>query len=121
MRDKVLVADDSGVMRKIIVRALNTCGVTDVVEATDGLDAVDQFGKEDVNLVMTDWNMPKMNGIELTKTIRASGSNVPIIMVTTEADKRSVMNAIEAGVNDYLTKPFEQADLYAKIDKYLST
>ncbi len=107
-------------MRKIIIRALNACGVTDIVEAADGVDAVNQFGKERIDMVMTDWNMPSKNGLEVIQEIRASGSTVPIIMVTTEADKKVVLQAIQAGVSDYLTKPFEQSDLQAKIDKFLS-
>ena len=61
---KVLVADDSGVMRKIIIRALNACGVTDIVEAGDGAEAIAKFGETSVDLVMTDWNMPNKTGLD---------------------------------------------------------
>ena len=114
---KALVADDSGVMRKIIVRAATAAGITDVVEAVDGADAVQKFGEEKFDLVLTDWNMPNKNGLEVIQDIRATGSQVPIIMVTTEGEKSNVLQAIQAGVSDYLTKPFEAAALVEKMDK----
>ncbi|HAC89623.1 MAG TPA: two-component system response regulator [Planctomycetaceae bacterium] len=116
---KVLVVDDSGVMRKIIVRSLNAVGVTDVVEAGDGQEAFEKFQAESFELVLTDWNMPVRNGLELVKDIRGSGSKVPIMMVTTEAQKSQVITAIQAGVTDYLTKPFENETLRKKLDKYV--
>ena len=117
---KVLVADDSGIMRKIIIRSLNSVGVTDVVEAVDGQDAINAFNSNPIDLILTDWNMPNVSGLELVQEIRATGSAVPIIMVTTEAQKSQVIAAIQAGVNDYLTKPFESDDLRAKLDKFVS-
>jgi two-component system chemotaxis response regulator CheY len=119
MSIKVLVADDSGVMRKIIVRALNSCGVTDIVEAADGVEAVAKFKESGADLVMTDWNMPNKTGLEVTKEIRASGSDVPIIMVTTEAEMSRVKDAIQAGISDYLAKPFDNELLRQKIDKFV--
>jgi two-component system chemotaxis response regulator CheY len=118
MSIKVLVADDSGVMRKIIIRALNSCGVTDIVEAADGAEAVDKFKSQGADLVMTDWNMPNKTGLEVAKEIRASGSDVPIIMITTEAETSRVKEAIQAGVNDYLAKPFDNELLKQKIDRF---
>jgi two-component system chemotaxis response regulator CheY len=116
----VLVADDSGVIRKIIVRSLNALGVKNVTEAADGGDALAKFFAGSFDLVLTDWNMPEKSGLEVLQGIRASGSKVPVIMVTTEAEKARVMEAIQAGVSDYLTKPFEAADLQAKIDKFVT-
>jgi two-component system chemotaxis response regulator CheY len=118
---KVLVADDSGVMRKILIRALNACGVTDIVEAGDGAEAISLFGAQSFDLVMTDWNMPNKSGLEVLQTIRATGSKVPVIMITTEAEVSRVKEAIAAGVNDYLAKPFENDALRAKLDKLLVT
>lgn len=115
----MLVVDDSGVMRKIIVRSLNAVGVTEVVEAGDGQEAFEKFQAESFELVLTDWNMPVRNGLELVKDIRGSGSKVPIMMVTTEAQKSQVITAIQAGVTDYLTKPFENETLRKKLDKYV--
>ena len=114
---KVLVADDSGVMRKIIIRSLNSCGVTDVVEAADGVEGFARFGEHAFDLVMTDWNMPNKTGLQLLQEIRATGSKVPVIMITTEAESGRVKEAIEAGVSDYLAKPFENDVLRQKIDK----
>ncbi len=116
----MLVVDDSGVMRKIIVRSLNAVGVTDVVEAGDGQEAFEKFQAESFELVLTDWNMPVRSGLELVKDIRGSGSKVPIMMVTTEAQKSQVITAIQAGVTDYLTKPFENETLRKKLDKYVA-
>lgn len=117
---KVLVVDDSGVMRKIIVRALMAVGVSDVQEAADGQEAFTLFQADEFDLVLTDWNMPVRNGLELVTDIRGTGSKVPIMMVTTEAQKSQVITAIQAGVTDYLTKPFENDTLRAKLDKYVS-
>ena len=115
---KVLVVDDSGVMRKIIIRSLNAVGVTDVVEAGDGVEGLERFQQHQFNIVLTDWNMPIKSGLELTKDIRALGSTVPIMMITTEAERTRVVEAIQAGVNDYLAKPFEAETLREKLDKY---
>jgi two-component system chemotaxis response regulator CheY len=117
---KVLVADDSGIMRKIIVRSLNAVGVSNIVEAANGQEAIDLFKAHGADLILTDWNMPEKTGLDVAKEIRALGSQVPIIMVTTEAQKGQVIAAIQAGVNDYLTKPFEAEHLRAKLDKFVA-
>jgi two-component system chemotaxis response regulator CheY len=117
---KVLVVDDSGVMRKIIIRALNSCGVNDIVEAADGVEALARFAEHSIDLVMTDWNMPNKTGLQLLQEIRAGGSQAPVIMITTEAEAGRVKEAIEAGVSDYLAKPFENDVLRQKIDKYVT-
>jgi two-component system, chemotaxis family, chemotaxis protein CheY len=119
MAMKVLVADDSGVMRKIIIRALNGCGVNDVVEAGDGAEAIAKFGAEPCDLVMTDWNMPNKTGLEVAQEIRATGSKVPIFMITTEAEASRVKEAIAVGVNDYLAKPFDNELLRQKIENFV--
>jgi two-component system chemotaxis response regulator CheY len=116
---RVLVVDDSTVMRKIIIRSLNAVGVTDIEEAADGDRAIVAFGEGKFNLVLTDWNMPKTSGLYVVKAIRATGSKVPIIMVTTEAERNRVQDAIEAGVTDYLAKPFEADKLREKLGQYV--
>lgn len=118
MSTKVLVVDDSGTMRKIVIRALNASGFSDTVEASDGAEALNIFQSSQIGLVMTDWNMPNKSGLELTREIRALGSKVPIVMITTEAEKTRVVEAIQAGISDYLTKPFTQDALQAKLDKF---
>jgi two-component system chemotaxis response regulator CheY len=120
MSNKVLVVDDSGTMRKIIIRALNAVGLTEIVEAGDGCDALVAFQKDQFHLVLTDWNMPNKNGIELTRDIRAMGSTVPIFMVTTEGEKGRVLEAISAGISDYLVKPFSADVLREKLDKFVA-
>lgn len=116
---KVLLVDDSGVMRKIISRCLASLGVSDVTEAADGVEAWAAFQKEEFEFVITDWNMPNMNGLELIREIRTVNTDVPVIMVTTEGEKAKVLEAIQAGVTDYLCKPFEKEELQAKLDKYV--
>lgn len=118
MSQKVLVVDDSGTMRKIIIRALNAVGFADVVEAGDGCEGLAAFQRDHYQLVMTDWNMPNKSGVELTADIRATGSKVPIFMVTTEGEKGRVLEAIKAGVTDFLVKPFSADALKEKLNKY---
>ena len=115
---KVLVVDDSGTMRKIIIRSLNAAGFNDTIEAGDGDEGLSVFQQAPVDLVLTDWNMPKKSGLDLAREIRALGSKVPIFMITTEGEKTRVIEAIQAGVTDYLVKPFTQDALREKLDKY---
>ena len=115
---RVLVADDSSTMRKIILRSLQAVGVKDVAEAADGVEALALFAPGKFDLVLTDWNMPAMNGLELLKAIRAQDTQVPVIMVTTEAEKSRILEAIQAGVTDYLVKPFQPDTLREKLEKH---
>ena len=118
MSNSVLVVDDSGTMRKIIIRALNAAGLNETVEAGDGAEAMTMFQKQSCKLVLTDWNMPNKSGLELTRDIRATGSKVPILMITTESEKDRVLEAIQAGISDYLVKPFTQDQLREKLAKH---
>ena len=118
MSTKVLVADDSSTMRKIILRSLQAVGVSDATEAADGSEAVALFKPGEFDLVLTDWNMPGKNGLEVTQEIRKMDPDVPIIMVTTEAEKTRVLEAIQAGVSDYLVKPFTADTLREKLAKH---
>lgn len=118
MATRCLVADDSSTMRKIILRSLNAVGVTDITEAADGEEAIKVFGEGGFNLVLTDWNMPGKSGLEVIQAIRATNKEVPIIMVTTEAEKSRVLEAIQAGVSDYLVKPFTADTLREKLAKH---
>jgi two-component system chemotaxis response regulator CheY len=120
MAQRVLVADDSGVMRTIIIRSLNAIGVTDIVQAADGVEALEKFGQGTFDIVLTDWNMPNKSGLDVLKEIRAQGSDVPVIMITTENEKGRVLEAIQAGVTDYLAKPFDADRLREKLEKYAS-
>jgi len=118
MGTRVLVADDSSTMRKIILRSLQAVGVTESVEAADGAEAVTLFKKGEFDLVLTDWNMPGKTGLEVVQEIRSQDASVPIIMVTTEAEKGRVLQAIQAGVSDYLVKPFTADTLREKLEKH---
>ncbi len=119
---KVLVVDDSAIMRRIMSGALSKAGVKDIVEASDGKEAVDSITSDEaISLVLMDWNMPNMTGIEALKKIRAAGNKVPIVMVTTESEKDKVMEAIKSGANDYLAKPFGPKDLKEKLDKFVNS
>ncbi len=115
---RVLVADDSSTMRKIILRSLQAVGVTDTTEACDGAEAVSLFAPGKFDMVLTDWNMPGMTGLEVLQAIRAQDAKIPIIMVTTEAEKTRVLQAIQAGVTDYLVKPFTPDTLREKLEKH---
>lgn len=115
---RVLVADDSSTMRKIILRSLSAVGVTNVVEAADGDEAVSLFSAGEFDLVLTDWNMPGKSGLEVIQEIRAKNKDIPIVMVTTEAEKSRVVEAIQAGVSDYLVKPFTAETLREKLEKF---
>lgn len=118
MSARVLVADDSATMRKIIMRSLNAVGIPTATEASDGNEAVQTFAPGQFDLVLTDWNMPGKTGLEVIKEIRAKDAKVPIIMITTEAEKSRVLAAIEAGVSDYLVKPFTPDTLREKLAKH---
>ena len=103
---KLLIVDDDKTTRKLLSLYLKSKGY-EVVQAENGLDAIEKLGTENINVVVTDMNMPYMDGIELTKTLRSDSilKNIPIIMVTTEADDDEKKKAFDAGVDDYLVKP----------------
>ncbi|MBM3288684.1 MAG: response regulator, partial [Candidatus Hydrogenedentes bacterium] len=104
---KALVVDDSAVMRKVLIGALGRAEITEVDQAADGKEAVDAAMATEYHLVLMDWNMPNMLGIDAVRAIRAAGKAMPIIMVTTEAEKGRVIEALKAGANNYIIKPFE--------------
>lgn len=118
---KCLVVDDSATMRRIVVNALKSIGYDNVVEAGDGSDALARCDAS-VELVITDWNMPVMGGLEFVKALRATPQHAktPILMVTTRSVKEDIMQAVEAGVSGYILKPFTPQVLKEKIDQILS-
>ena len=106
---KVLLVDDSAVMRKVIARSLRQAGldVGEIIEAGDGLEALAALeAHRDTDLVLSDWNMPNMNGVDFVAQARVKGFEVPIIMVTTESGDDRISQATEAGANGFLHKPF---------------
>ena len=120
MSSKVLVADDSSVMRTIITRSLNTIGIHDVVQAADGNEALQRFADRNIDVVFTEWNMRGKTGLEVLKAIRSQGSDVPVVMITIESGKSRVFEAIQAGATDYLAKPFDADTLKEKLQKYVT-
>ncbi|CAN5241239.1 response regulator [soil metagenome] len=118
---KFLVVDDSVTMRRIIVNSLQRIGFKDTVEAGDGHEALDKFDAS-IEFVITDWNMPVMSGIDFARALRArdDGRNIPILMVTTRSVREDILAAVEAGVNNYILKPFTPVVLKEKIDQILS-
>jgi two-component system chemotaxis response regulator CheY len=123
MSTKFLVVDDSVTMRRIVANSLKNLGYTEYVEASDGKDALDKLASDDnINFVITDWNMPVLSGLELIKSIRGDEKlkNLPVLMVTTRGVKEDIMEALAAKVNNYIVKPFTPQILKEKIDAILS-
>lgn len=120
---RFLVVDDSPTMRRIVINALKNIGYTDIVEAEDGKDALAKLYAEKIDFIITDWNMPNMTGLELTKAVRSDPNfaNIPILMVTTRGMKQDVLEALQARVNNYIVKPFTPQILKEKIEQILKT
>jgi len=118
---KILIVDDSLTTRRIIKNTLRSVGFEDVIEAQDGLDALEKLKVTSVDLMLVDWNMPKMSGIDLVKIIRSKDElkGIPVVMVTTEVAKPDVVEALKQGVNDYIFKPFTPEILKEKVQKVL--
>ena len=114
---RFLVVDDSSTMRRIVCNTLGSIGYFEVTEAEDGIDALKKMKETQFDAIMTDWNMPRMNGLELVKTARSMEAykHTPIIMITTEGGKREVITAIKEGVNNYIIKPFTPHILKEKL------
>jgi two-component system, chemotaxis family, chemotaxis protein CheY len=121
---KLLVVDDSSTMRRIIKNTLSRLGYEDVLEGEDGVQGWSVLNENpDMGMLITDWNMPEMNGLELVKKVRADArfADLPIIMVTTEGGKAEVITALKAGVNNYIVKPFTPQVLKEKLSAVLGT
>ena len=117
---RILVVDDFSTMRRIIKNILKQIGFTNVDEAENGQAALAKIGDGgNYDFVISDWNMPEMTGIELLKEVRANEStkDLPFLMVTAEAKKENVVEAVKAGVNNYIVKPFTAEVLQEKISK----
>lgn len=116
---KILVVDDFSTMRRIIKNLLKDLGFSNIQEADDGSTALPMLQQGDFDFVVTDWNMPGMQGIDLLRNIRADDKlkHLPVLMVTAEAKKEQIVAAAQAGVNGYVVKPFTAATLKEKLDK----
>lgn len=119
---RFLVVDDSTTMRRIIVNTLNKLGYQDIVEAGNGREGIDKVGEGPLDLIITDWNMPEMNGVEFIRTLRSMDGKqqLPVLMVTTNAAKDDIVEALRAGVNNYVVKPFTPDTIKEKIDAVLA-
>lgn len=116
---KILIVDDFSTMRRIIKNLLRDLGFSNTQEADDGLTALPMLQSGNFDFLVTDWNMPGMQGIDLLKAVRADAklAKLPVLMVTAEAKKEQIVEAAQAGVNGYIVKPFTAATLKEKIDK----
>jgi two-component system chemotaxis response regulator CheY len=116
---KVLIVDDFSTMRRIIKNLLRDLGFTNTFEADDGNTALPMLKEGDFDFVVTDWNMPIMQGIDLLKEIRKDPNlkHLPVLMVTAEAKREQIIEAAQAGVNGYIVKPFTAGTLKEKLDK----
>lgn len=117
----VLVVDDMASIRKILIRCLNNIGFTKIVEASNGEEAMNIIKSKNppIGLIISDWNMPVCSGLEFLKRLRADAemNKLPFIMVTSESDKSQVLDAIKAGVNGYVLKPFTPEDILNRLQE----
>lgn len=120
---RILVVDDFATMRRIIRDVLKQLGFSNVIEADDGTTAWEILGKERVDFVISDWNMPKMPGIELLRKVRQSEEyqDLPFLMLTAEAQQECIIEAVQAKVSNYVIKPFTAEILEQKIEKIFSS
>ena len=116
---RVLVVDDFSTMRRIIKNILKQLGFNNIVEADDGTTAWEILSKEPVDLIVSDWNMPQMSGIELLRKVRSSKefADVPFLMVTAEGLQENIIEAVQAKVSNYIVKPFTAETMGQKIEK----
>ncbi len=119
----ILIVDDSITIRRIIKNALKTVGFPDTIEASNGKEALQKLTTDNIDFVITDWNMPEMNGLDFIKEVRANPvySNIPILMITTRGTEHDVIEALQAKVNSYIVKPFTPQELKEKIEGILKT
>ena len=118
---KILIVDDFATMRRILKNILKQLGFKTLVEADDGTTAWEILEGQTIDLIISDWNMPKMTGLELLKKVRASDAykSTPFLMVTAEAQKQNVIEAVQAGVSNYVVKPFTAEAISDKLEKIL--
>ena len=120
MSGKVLVVDDSPTMRRIVANTLKRIGYSDLEEAENGEEALELLGENTFELIVTDWNMPGMSGLEFIRSVRSDDRNdLPILMVTTRSEAEDVKEALQAGASSYIVKPFTPEVLKEKIDSII--
>ena len=116
---KVLVVDDFATMRRIVRNILKQLGFTNIVEADDGTTALEIMKTDKVDLVLCDWNMPKVSGLDLLKQMKGDSDlmNIPFLMITAEAQKQNIIEAVKTGVSNYIVKPFTADTIAEKLKK----
>lgn len=116
---KVLIVDDFATMRRIVKGVLKQLGFINIIEAEDGNAALEELRKEKIGLIVSDWNMPNMSGLDLLKAVRGNDQfkNIPFIMVTAEGQKENVIEAVKSGVSNYIVKPFTPETFNEKLQK----
>ncbi|HOJ14161.1 MAG TPA: chemotaxis response regulator CheY [Deltaproteobacteria bacterium] len=119
---KILVVDDFSTMRRIVKNILRQLNFVNIIEADDGSTALDVLQREKIDLIVSDWNMPKMTGLELLKAVRADDAlkHIPFLMVTAEAQQENIIEAVKSGVSNYIVKPFTAETLSQKINQIFS-
>ncbi len=119
---KILLVDDFATMRKIIKNQLGKLGYQEIREAENGEVAWEMIKSDNFNLIIADWNMPKMSGLDLLKAVRKDEKykNTPFMMVTSEANKNNIIEVVEAGADDYIVKPFNAGTLQEKFKTILN-
>lgn len=118
---KIIIVDDFATMRRIIRNILKQLGYTNIEEADDGATALPMIQSNKYDLIVSDWNMPQMSGLELLKAVRSDPAvaHTPFLMVTAEAQKENIIEAVKAKVNNYIIKPFTADTLSEKLEKVL--
>ena len=118
LKMKVLIVDDFATMRRIVRNVLKQIGFINMVEADNGKAALKVLKKETIDLILCDWNMPEMPGIDLLKAIKSDDElkHIPFVMVTAEAQKENIVEAVKAGVNNYIVKPFTAETVTEKLN-----
>ncbi|HNY66355.1 MAG TPA: chemotaxis response regulator CheY [Deltaproteobacteria bacterium] len=116
---KILVVDDFSTMRRIVKNILRQLNFNNIIEADDGSTALDVLQREKIDMVVSDWNMPKMTGLELLKAVRSDDAlkDIPFLMVTAEAQQENIIEAVKSGVSNYIVKPFTAETLGQKINQ----
>lgn len=119
---RILVVDDFATMRRIIKNILRQAGYENIVEADDGATALPKLKTDRIDLVIADWNMPNMSGLDLLKAVRSDEGlkDIPFLMVTAEAQKENIVAAVQSGVSNYVVKPFTPETLRGKIEQIFS-
>jgi two-component system chemotaxis response regulator CheY len=120
LKTKILIVDDMLTMRKLVGKACKDIGFTDIIEAADGIQGWSKIAESTppVGLVISDWNMPNCTGLDLLKRVRSDSrfGKLPFLMVTAEAEQHQIMEAVKAGVSNYVIKPFTADSLKEKIE-----